>query len=162
VSQPSRSPQEVELLARLMDNALRLPGTNVRFGLDSIVGLIPGAGDAATSLVSLYILSAANRYGVARATQLRMAANIAIDAVVGAVPVLGDLFDLYWKANLRNAELLRRHLAAEPKAAAQLRKRDQMFLGAIIVLTGALLVASIVATYFIVTWAGRWLGRFVG
>src|SRR5688500_12871224 len=106
--QPVRMPQDVELIARLMDNARRFPGTNVRFGLDSIIGLIPGAGDAATSLVSLYILSAANRYGVARATQLRMALNIAIDAVVGAVPLLGDLFDVYWKVNLRNAELLRR------------------------------------------------------
>jgi hypothetical protein len=145
-----------------MDNALRLPGTNVRFGLDSIVGLIPGAGDAATSLVSLYILSVANRYGVARATQLRMALNIAIDAVVGAALLFGDLFDVYWKVNLRNAELLRRHLAAAPEAAAQFRRRDQLFLGAIIVLICALLVASIVAAYFIVTWAGTWLGRLVG
>src|SRR6185369_7524402 len=86
----------LELLARLMDNAFEIPGTNVRFGLDAIIGLIPGLGDTLTSFVSLYILKAASRAGVPRVTLLRMATNLGIDYIVGIVPVAGDLFDVYW------------------------------------------------------------------
>src|SRR3954471_22171548 len=89
-------PNELEVIASLMDNALRIPGTSVRVGFDSIIGLIPGAGDLATSLVSLYIVSAAGRCGASRATQFRMALNIVIDSLVGAVPLVGDVFDVYW------------------------------------------------------------------
>ena len=100
-----------------MDNAFVIPGTNVRIGLDAFIGLVPFVGDTITSLISLYVLSAAARYRVPRATLMRMAANIAIDSAVGAIPFLGDAFDVYWKANVRNVELLRRSLELPPTAA---------------------------------------------
>src|SRR6185295_1096286 len=104
----------LEMLARWMDSVFRIPVLGVRFGLDAIIGLVPGIGDLLTSLASLYILSSANRYGIPRVTLARMAANIAIDYVLGSIPVVGDVFDLYWKSNLKNLALLRRHLESNP------------------------------------------------
>ncbi len=143
---------DVEFIARWMDSAFRIPGVGIRFGLDSVIGLLPGVGDAATALASLYILAAANRYGLGRAAQLRMALNIAIDAVLGAVPVIGDLFDVYWKANLRNVALLRGHLAATPESAsgAKLRRHDRIFVVAVVGVVGLLLAASAVAAFYLV------------
>jgi hypothetical protein len=155
-------PNELEVIASLMDNALRIPGTSVRVGFDSIIGLIPGAGDLATSLVSLYIVSAAGRCGASRATQFRMALNIAIDCLVGAVPLIGDVFDVYWKSNLRNIDLLRRHLAASPRVRSQLRRRDRLVVFALLALLALVLVASVVATYFVINWIGLTLKHFVG
>src|SRR5579885_3759626 len=83
---------ELALLARWMDSVFEIPGTGIRIGFDPILGLVPGLGDALTTLVSLYILAAARRYGVPRVTVLRMAANVAIDLALGAVPVFGDVF----------------------------------------------------------------------
>src|SRR5688572_3596156 len=124
---PDPLARDLERLARLMDNVFRIPGVGLRFGLDAILGLIPGAGDFATSLVSIYIFTAANRFGVPRITILRMALNIVIDLVVGAIPFVGDAFDLYWKSNQRNVELLRRHVDANPTAARKLRTADRLF-----------------------------------
>src|SRR5690242_15601848 len=98
---------DVEFLARLMDSFFVIPGTQIRFGLDAIIGLIPGLGDTLTSFVSIYILKVASRCGVPRVTLVRMAMNIAIDYVSGIVPFVGDAFDVYWKANLKNVELLK-------------------------------------------------------
>jgi hypothetical protein len=96
-------------LAVMLDSAVRVPGTQYRFGLDSLLGLIPGVGDAATALLGAYIVSEAARLGVPRWTVLKMAGNLGVDFLVGAVPLLGDLFDFAWKANLRNADLLEAH-----------------------------------------------------
>src|SRR5436190_4615248 len=112
---------EVELLARLMDSLFVIPGTQIRFGLDAIIGLIPGLGDTLTSFVSIYILKVASRCGVPRVTLVRMALNIAVDYVGGIVPLAGDAFDVYWKANLKNVELLKRHLLATPSAERRAR-----------------------------------------
>src|SRR5437867_5864282 len=101
-----------------LDAGFRLPGTSLRFGLDPILGLIPGAGDAAGAVLAGWILVEALRMGASRATVLRIAGNVALDATLGAVPVLGDIFDFAWKANLRNVALLERHLA-EPAQAAR-------------------------------------------
>src|SRR5579862_1986768 len=105
---------QLELLAYWMDTAFVIPGLGIRFGFDAIIGLIPGLGDILTSLISLYILAAARRYGVPRATMMRMAFNIAVDTAVGSIPLLGDAFDVYWKANVMNVALLRRHVFATP------------------------------------------------
>ncbi len=105
---------ELELLAHWMDSAFHIPGIGLRFGLDAIIGLIPGLGDTLTSLASLYILNAGRRYGVPRVTMLRMAANIAVDYLVGMIPLAGDAFDVVWKANQKNVALLRRHVLATP------------------------------------------------
>ena len=144
--------RDLERLARWMDSVFRVPGLGLRFGLDAILGLIPGAGDFATSLVSIYIFTAANRYGVPRITVLRMALNIVIDLIVGAIPFVGDAFDLYWKSNQRNVELLRRHVDANPTAARKLQTADRLFVAALAVVVLAIVVASTVLAYFIARW----------
>ena len=143
---------DLERLANWMDGVFRVPGLGVRFGLDALLGLFPGAGDVATTVVSLYIFTAAQRFGVPRVTLLRMALNIVIDLILGAVPFVGDLFDVYWKANQRNVDLLRRHVGATPPTARKLRTSDRLFVAAILGLLAVLLVASMVIAYFILAW----------
>ena len=135
---------------RWLDSAFRIPGLGVRFGLDALVGLIPGVGDTLTSLASLYILNAGQRDGVPRVTLVRMALNIAIDYLLGAVPLVGDVFDVYWKANLRNVALLRKHALATPVEERKARSADRWFVGALIFGLLVLLVASIVAASYLV------------
>jgi len=103
--------RRIEAIARLMDSAFRVPGTGIRFGLDSVAGLVPVAGDAVGLLASGWLVYEAQRLGAPEATLRRMAANVAVDAAVGAVPFLGDVFDVFFKANLRNLAILRDHLA---------------------------------------------------
>jgi len=100
----------LERLARLMDDRFRVPGTNYRIGLDGFLGLVPGVGDVAGAVVSLYIVHQARRHGASRWLQSRMLGNVALDLVVGTIPLVGDLFDFGFKANRRNMELLARHL----------------------------------------------------
>ena len=110
--------QRFELLrrvARLLDSALPVPGTSFRFGLDPILGLIPGIGDLVSPLFALGTLFHARDVGVPRVVQLRMIFNVAIDALTGFVPLIGDLFDFAWKANNRNLALLERHAYEEHK-----------------------------------------------
>lgn len=113
-SGPARRPvdelRDLERLATLLDAQFRLPGTEVRFGLDALLGLIPGIGDTLVALPGVYIIARAHRIGVPRHLLVRMAANLGIDWLVGAVPVLGDIFDVAFKANRRNVNLLKRHL----------------------------------------------------
>jgi hypothetical protein len=94
----------------LLDEAFRVPGTNFRFGLDGIIGLVPGLGDVLAGLLSLVIPLAGWMRGLPYVTLMRMAANLGIGVLVGSIPVFGDLFDVAWKANRRNYQLLRRHL----------------------------------------------------
>lgn len=93
----------------LLDSAFRVPGTRVTFGLDPLLGLVPGLGDVTTPIFSALVLLHAVRLRIPRVVQLRMVLNAAIDFAVGFVPMLGDLFDLGWKANVRNLALLERH-----------------------------------------------------
>jgi hypothetical protein len=103
---------QVQFLARIMDDQFFVPGTNIRFGLDSILGLFPGLGDAITSAVSLLIVHHAWQTGASPVLLGRMFANIGVDFLLGAVPVIGDVCDLAWKANRKNARLLEQHLSA--------------------------------------------------
>jgi hypothetical protein len=103
----------VEALAALLDTAFIIPGTSFRFGFDALVGLVPGIGDALTTALSLWLVKEAHALGAPRHLLARMLGNIAIDGVVGAVPLLGDAFDLVWKSNRRNLHLLRGHLERE-------------------------------------------------
>jgi hypothetical protein len=105
----------VRAIARLMDTAVVVPGTNFRVGLDVILGLIPILGDLIGAAVSTYILMAAVRLGVPRPVIARMLANVGTDAVVGAVPFVGDVFDAAWRANAKNARLLEAALAEPQK-----------------------------------------------
>src|SRR5919199_4702781 len=97
--------KRVRLLSRLLDEQFRIPGTTQRIGLDGLLGLIPGVGDAAGALLSAYILYEAMQLGAPKTVLLRMVVNIGIDTVGGAIPVVGDIFDVVWKANKKNAAL---------------------------------------------------------
>ena len=112
--------EHLDHLAYWLDDRFQVPGTSFRVGLDGLVGLIPGIGDAATNAITGYIIFRAWRLGVPRSVLMRMLSNLGIDFVVGLVPVFGDLFDIGFKANRRNAHLLRRHfaerMAGEPAA----------------------------------------------
>jgi hypothetical protein len=101
----------LERLARFLDTAIAIPGTRIRFGADTVVGLVPGVGDAITTLASAYLIYEAHRLGVPKHLLARMIGNVAFDAVIGAVPVLGDVADMFWRANTRNIRLLREHLS---------------------------------------------------
>ncbi len=101
--------RHIGTLAKLMDSQFRIPGTQFRFGFDSVIGLIPGVGDLSTFAVSGYMLMLMARNGASGYVLARMALNIIIDAIFGSIPVLGDLFDVYFKANLRNLRLMERH-----------------------------------------------------
>jgi Domain of unknown function (DUF4112) len=97
-------------LARLLDTAVRLPG-GIRVGADSVIGLAPVVGDALTTLLASYIVYEAHRLGLPKRKIWRMAANVALDGVVGAVPLVGDLFDVAFKANIRNLRIIENHFA---------------------------------------------------
>jgi hypothetical protein len=101
----------VERIARLMDSQFQVPGTRFRFGLDPLLGLVPIVGDLSTTVVSIALLLTMLRYGASGSVAVRMALNILLDTVVGAIPILGNVFDFAYKSNERNVALLRRHYA---------------------------------------------------
>ena len=103
----------LDMLSRLFDTAFLVPGTKIRFGVEAVMRLVPGIGDAAASALSCYLLYEAHRLNVPAGVFARMAANVAIEGVVGAVPLLGDLFDVGFRANRRNVRILREHFARE-------------------------------------------------
>ena len=107
------SDENLDMLSHLLDDFLRIPGTNIRFGLDGIIGLIPGIGDVLGAMASWIIILAAWLRGVPKLTLARMLANVAIETIVGSVPILGDAFDIAWKANRRNFALLQRSTGAD-------------------------------------------------
>ncbi len=98
--------KRLKLLARFMDNGWGIPFTNIRFGADSVLGLVPGAGDIAAMLISLYVVVKAYELGAPNHILLRMVGNVAIDTGLGAVPLFGDIFDLFFKSNVKNLDLL--------------------------------------------------------
>lgn len=100
----------LESLAYVLDNSIRIPGTDIRFGLDALIGLVPGVGDVAGGALSAYIVVQAARMGTPVPVLIRMLLNLLVEVVFGAVPVLGDVFDAGFKANVRNLELLNRSL----------------------------------------------------
>jgi hypothetical protein len=107
---PNDSLRRARILALLLDEAIRVPGTNIRFGVDPIVGLIPGLGDVLGGVASAYIILEAARAGAPASVLVRMTMNVGVDTVVGSLPVIGDLFDFAWKSNARNVRLLTRHV----------------------------------------------------
>ena len=108
--------QRMQFVARLLDDSIRLPGTEFRIGLDPIVGVLPVAGDAVAAALSGYIILESARLGVSYLTLLRMLANVGVDFAVGSVPVVGDIFDVAWKANVRNLQLALADLGADAEA----------------------------------------------
>ena len=135
----------VRSLARVLDTALRIPGTGIRFGLDSILGLIPGVGDLTGAALSGYIVLAAARSGVPASVLTRMVLNLGVDTLVGTIPLLGDLFDVGFRANTRNAALLERFLVEPVEAKRSSRVAVVLALGAIVLLAAGGIALTVMA-----------------
>jgi hypothetical protein len=101
-------------IAKLMDSQIRVPVLGLRIGADAVLGLVPGVGDAITGLIGAYLIYEAQRLGIPRSAVLRMVANIAFDTAVGAIPVAGDIWDFFFRANDRNMQILARHIGGLP------------------------------------------------
>jgi hypothetical protein len=143
--------ENLDLLAHILDDWFRIPGTSVRFGIDGIIGLVPGLGDVLTGLASCIIVIAAWFRGVPYVALLRMVVNLGIDVLIGVIPILGDAFDIAWKANRRNYELMTRHLRQPRKHTW----KDYAFLGAIVIA----LLAVFAIPVLVVLWIFAWLTR---
>jgi hypothetical protein len=124
----------IRTLARVLDSAVQIPGTQIRLGADSIFGLVPVVGDIAGAALSGYIVLASARLGAPASTLARMVINIGIDTVVGSVPVLGDMFDVGWRANMKNVDLLESHLGGSEHAHRANRWVVAAVVGGLIVL----------------------------
>lgn len=131
-------------LAFYLDGLFKVPGLGWRFGLDSLIGLVPNVGDTLTSFASFYILVAGVRYGVPKITLLRMAFNIGLDYLVGTIPFVGDAFDFFWKANMQNMDLIRTRAAGHGKG----KTGDYIFVFGLILLLVAVLIGSILISVY--------------
>jgi hypothetical protein len=134
-------------LSRLLDNAIGIPGTKFRFGLDPILGLLPGGGDTVTGGLSAYIVVEAARMGLPREILWQMVVNIILDSLAGTIPVIGDLFDVGWKSNVRNIALLEKHLKV-----AESNKSDRLFIFGLILLLALIILGFAVITVFTIGW----------
>lgn len=134
------SNEHLDYIATLLDDMLRIPGTKIRFGLDALIGWVPGVGDALAATASFLIVFAAWRRGVKSITMVRMISNVLLETTVGAIPLAGDAFHIFWKANRRNYRLLLRE-REEPGANT---RSDWMFLAVILFAVVAAVVIPIV------------------
>ena len=134
-----------------MDDLFRVPVLGWRFGLDALIGLIPGLGDTGTTLVSFYILAAAVRHEVPKITLLRMGMNIGFDYLLGSLPVVGDVADAWWKSNQKNVALLRKRATVSAEEARAGRMSDWIFVGGIIVGLMALGLGSAVVSLYLLS-----------
>ena len=138
--------ERLKRLSRLLDSAIGIPGTRYRFGLDAIVGLVPGIGDAIGAIFSTYIIFRAARLGASNAILTRMIGNVAVDTIVGEIPLLGDLFDVGFKSNLRNLSLLEQHVHRPAAASAQSRRVLLLLgVGLLALLVGVVALGVVVA-----------------
>lgn len=140
----------LRLLSSLLDSRFSIPGTALKFGLDGIIGLIPGGGDLIGSLLSAYIVFGAAKAGAPLHVLLRMVGNIGVDTLVGVVPVVGDLADFVWKANDRNIVLLDRHLARQSRTERTNREVSKIVLGILLASILGIVVLGMIVTYFII------------
>ena len=138
----------VRVIARALDSAVGVPGTRMRVGLDPILGLVPGLGDLAGAALSGYIVLTGVQLGVSRSVVVRMLGNVAIDTLVGSIPVLGDLFDATWKSNIRNVALIEQHVASPRET----RTASLFMVGAVALVLLLLAAGSIAATVLLVRW----------
>jgi uncharacterized protein DUF4112 len=132
-------------LALVMDEFLRLPGTKLRFGLDPLIGLVPGVGDTASAIVSAMTLLYAARCGLPKVILARMSLNVLINEFVGMIPGLGDAFSFWFKSNSRNRDLLQQHLGATRRAGAS----DWIFVSGVLVLLFLFVCAGLVVSFFV-------------
>jgi hypothetical protein len=140
-----RRMQALRSLQRLLDEAFRVPGTNLRFGWDPLIGLVPWAGDVLTAVLSCAIIVQAHHMRVPRVVQLRMLMNVAIDIFVGVVPVVGDLLDFAWKSNTKNMALLEKHAAqVRPSTAG-----DWIFVTGVVLAVIAVALVPLFVLYWV-------------
>ena len=140
-------------LALIMDNFLRVPGTKLRFGLDPIIGLLPGIGDVTSAIISAVAFVHAARCGVPKILLARLAMNILINELVGIIPGLGDAFSFWFKSNVRNYELLRRYSAAPARS----RRSDWIFVIAVLGLLFVIVCAGLIVTVLVLEAIGRFV-----
>ena len=147
---PIEMEESLDRLSWLLDDLFRIPVLGWRIGLDALVGLIPGVGDTATTVASLYVLGSAVRYRVPKITLLRMGLNLGIDYAVGSLPLVGDFFDAWWKSNQKNVDLLRQRATVSASEAREGRISDWLFVGLImVVLVGLAIGAAVVSFYLL-------------
>jgi hypothetical protein len=143
--------ENLDLLAHLLDDWFRIPGTSIRFGLDGIIGLVPWLGDVLAGLASCILIIAAWFRGVPYVTLVRMIVNLGIDVVVGSIPIFGDMFDIAWKANRRNYGLMTRHLQHPHRHTW----KDWIFL----LLLGLCMTAIFMVPMILLIWFAEWLAH---
>ena len=139
----SRDLQRVRRLTRLLDTAVRIPVIGVRFGLDAVLGLVPGAGDAVSAVMSGYPVLVAARHRLPATVIVRMLSNIALDAIGGSLPVLGDLFDIGFKANVRNLRLIERYSERPARTARSSRTLVWLAISGIVLIVVALIALGL-------------------
>jgi hypothetical protein len=144
-SKQSKDLSLARFIADLLDQRFTIPGTSIRIGLDPLLGLIPGVGDAIANLAGSAILLIAAQYRLPRVVLLRMAVNVAINAIIGAIPIFGDVFSIWFRSNAKNAQLLERYVAAPGRRPAS---RDWAFMAAVI--AGILLF--LIGTFVVMAW----------
>ncbi|MGD1920931.1 MAG: DUF4112 domain-containing protein [Pleurocapsa sp.] len=130
-------------ISRVLDNAITIPGTKISFGLDPILGLLPGGGDTITGGLSAYIVVEAARMGLPREILGQMVGNILLDSFAGTIPILGDLFDVGWKSNVKNIELLEKHLEI-----SETKEANPLFIIALILLLIVIVLGFAAITFF--------------
>lgn len=150
--------QQLRRLSDLWDRAFAIPGTNFRVGIESLIGLLPGGGDLVGVGLSCYIVVRALQFGLPKSVLFQMLVNIAVDGLVGSVPILGDLFDTTWKANTKNVNLLEAHLQAPSPA----RKADRRFQVLFLIVLGLLALTLLLVTGLIIHFVVQLLTRSIG
>lgn len=144
--------EQLDRITRFLDTAIRIPGTNIRLGADAVLGLIPGLGDWISAALSGSVLLAMVRHGVQPAVFMQMIGNLLLDAVVGAIPLLGDVFDIGFRANRRNFELYLKHYQRGTE-----RKPLRYSIGVLLLLLGAALVSLLLLAIYFTVALTRWL-----
>lgn len=127
-------------VTRLLDDVVRVPGTDVRVGLDPVIGLVPVVGDAVSALAGAWVIAEAARFGIPRIVLARMTVNLLVDLGIGAIPLLGDVYDVVFRSNSRNLDLFRRH-ALDPGATT--RGERTFFLGLVALIVGVVWLALV-------------------
>jgi hypothetical protein len=148
-ARPIEIEESLDKLGWVLDDLIRIPGLNWRIGLDALVGLIPGVGDTATTVASLYVLGSAVRYRVPKITLLRMGLNLGIDYALGSLPLIGDVFDAWFKSNQKNIALLRQRATVSASEVREGRVSDWLFVGLIMVLLVLLAIGAAAVSIYL-------------
>jgi len=146
VAERHKHTNSVNYIADLLDSRFKIPGTRIKFGIDPILGLIPGVGDWFGGMLSIYFMIEAFRAGGGLSVVLRIFLNIIIDIIIGSIPLIGEVFDVAWKANRRNAKLIQ-NLHTEQKKT---EKRSKWFVGLVIVLLTGIILGLIVTVVWLI------------